>query len=375
MIYSINRDRYRSKLIDDFFLFLGVVSFTLTFFHLFFWIPILLSSYYFIIKAVISLSHLRLGVNALLFLSFLVFCFFAAVAWGVFNGLYNLKQLIIVSMGCVLGLSVANSQISTFWAWLPVTVAVVVFSSLFFLGWDVNNILPQNSRNFISVILLGLYSTALLLDKPDRISIGMVLIAALIFFLSIWAEGRSGIVSSFLMLTMASVSFFVRSRFFRSKLWIFVILVVLSWFFFFLYDFGMFDRISIKGFTDHSRERIFLWYFSDITIFELFFGRNPEDVERLSKFGFNLHNSYLAALAFGGVFYFFLMVLVVLLSAFKYFSIPFIAIAVIPLSIRALTDIQIYVGKYDFVIVAALFIVLNLKLESLAMGKCRNQTD
>jgi hypothetical protein len=137
----------------------------------------------------------------------------------------------------------------------------------------------------------------------------------------------------------------------------------------------MFDRISIKGFTDHSRERIFLWYFSDITIFELFFGRNPEDVERLSKFGFNLHNSYLAALAFGGVFYFFLMVLVVLLSAFKYFSIPFIAIAVIPLSIRALTDIQIYVGKYDFVIVAALFIVLNLKLESLAMGKCRNQTD
>ena len=375
MIYSINRDRYRSKLIDDFFLFLGVVSFTLTFFHLFFWIPILLSSYYFIIKAVISLSQLRLGVNALLFLSFLVFCFFAAVAWGVFNGLYNLKQLIIVSMGCVLGLSVANSQISTFWAWLPVTVAVVVFSSLFFLGWDVNNILPQNSRNFISVILLGLYSTALLLDKPDRISIGMVLIAALIFFLSIWAEGRSGIVSSFLMLTMASVSFFVRSRFFRSKLWIFVILVVLSWFFFFLYDFGMFDRISIKGFTDHSRERIFLWYFSDITIFELFFGRNPEDVERLSKFGFNLHNSYLAALAFGGVFYFFLMVLVVLLSAFKYFSIPFIAIAVIPLSIRALTDIQIYVGKYDFVIVAALFIVLNLKLESLAMGKCRNQTD
>jgi hypothetical protein len=318
---------------------------------------------------------LRLGVNALLFLSFLVFCFFAAVAWGVFNGLYNLKQLIIVSMGCVLGLSVANSQISTFWAWLPVTVAVVVFSSLFFLGWDVNNILPQNSRNFISVILLGLYSTALLLDKPDRISIGMVLIAALIFFLSIWAEGRSGIVSSFLMLTMASVSFFVRSRFFRSKLWIFVILVVLSWFLFFLYDFGMFDRISIKGFTDHSRERIFLWYFSDITIFELFFGRNPEDVERLSKFGFNLHNSYLAALAFGGVFYFFLMVLVVLLSAFKYFSIPFIAIAVIPLSIRALTDIQIYVGKYDFVIVAALFIVLNLKLESLAMGKCRNQTD
>lgn len=375
MIYSINRDRYRSSLIDDFFLFSGVVSFTLTFFHVLFWVPILASAYYFSVKSVLSLANLRLGLNAILFVSFLLFCFFSAIAWGVFNGLYNIKQLVIVSMGFVLGLSVANSQMSTFWAWLPITIAVVGFVALFFLGWDVNNILPQNSRNFISVILLGLYSTALLLSKPERISMGMVLIAALIFLLSIWAEGRSGIVSSFLLLTMASVSFFIQSRFFRSKLWIFVLLFIFSWFFFFLYDFGMFDRISIKGFTDYSRERIFLWYFSDITFFELFFGRNPEDVERLSKFGFNLHNSYLAALAFVGVFYLFLLLLVVFLSAFKYFSVPFIAIAVIPLSIRALTDIQIYVGKYDFIIVAALFIVLSLRLGSLSTGKRQYKTD
>lgn len=343
----------------------GTTSITLTFYHPVVWAPtagfVGIAALCLIARTVGTRNYESVPTYAVLL------CCLAAVGiaavWGAVHDFYNVRQLAFVGFGLVLGYLISVVRAPAWLAWTPFLLFTCYFLVLIALGRDPGETLTRNSRNFVSVILLALYVTAVLLAKPPKVTGFHFLAALFLLLVAIWSTGRAGIIAAVLLLALLTANVLLRGRMtFLRALAVLMTLaiagVALVLGVEFLLSQGLFTRIEERGMRDPARLAMIVSYFQGIRPAELVFGRNYYDVAYLGMFEFNLHNSYLSAWAHLGALY----LGIILLSLWKALTAvrtrPVIAIAVIVFALRAVTDTQMLVAKYDYIFLATLFILL-----------------
>jgi uncharacterized membrane protein len=336
--------------------FLAVFGFSLTFISQVFWVVVFGSVFLLMIYSLHVLSAFYVDKKKFYMSMVLLHALVLALFWGAGSEFYNRNGLVIVITGFFVGYHASIVKMHPTLAWLPFWLFLTYFALCWVLGIDSNAVLPRNSRNYISIILLGLLGSAILLSKQEKPSLHTYLAVTAVLIFSVWAEGRSGIISSFFLLFMVVGASAINLKIRFKKLILFLSLVVLIVFFAFLYYLGVFERLSQRGFSDFSRVRIISEYFSGISILELFMGRNYLSIPSLGYYGHNLHNSFLSAWALGGFLYLSFMIYSLLAISSRFYTFPMLSVSVVPLSVRAITDTQVFFGKYDYVLIAAIFL-------------------
>ena len=339
----------------------ATMSLTLTFLHAALWAPVL---------ACVALGTLTLIVHMVDARSTEPPAFFAAAAWiaailvlasasAVAQGFYNVSQIAYLLFGLVIGYVISTTRTPEWAAWLPFSLFAALFLAILAAGGDPGDVMTRNSRNFVSVIMLALYTSAVVMSKPRRVGRIHVVAALVTLVIAVAATGRGGIVTALALNVGLLVNVVLRGRmtFLRSLgtiVGIVVAAVVVYVAAGALLSQGLFGRLAERGLQDAPRLAMILAYFNGIEPIELVLGRNYYDDPFLAQWEFNLHNSYLSAWAHLTVLYLALILATLALAAMRQRASPGIAIAVGAFALRALTVTQRLAGKYDYLVVAAL---------------------
>lgn len=343
----------------------SVFSMTLTFFHPVMWLPVaIFAGLTLLILAQILATGVESEPPSLIFaLIWLVTTLLLASAYGALEGFFNISQVAFLILGILLGYLISITYSATWTAWLPFLLFTAYFIAMMVLGHDPSETLTRNSRNFISVITLALYASAMLLSKPMKVTVSHLIGALFVLGIAIWATGRGGIVSALLLNLALFMHVVFRGRFgvVRSTIAVLLLLLISTAIFIgseSLQSQGYLSRLASRGLHDAPRLAMMVAYFQDIQPTELLLGKNYYDNAYLARFGFNLHNSYLSAWAHLGLMYLLFIIVALALSVKRIAASPAICIAVLAFALRALTDTQLLGGKYDYVVIGALFTLL-----------------
>ncbi len=338
----------------------AVWSITLTFFQPVFWATTVFSivlAYLLILRA--DEGPFRFNSAILAKLSIILFICIVQIIWGSMNNFYNIEEVAFLLIGALLAIILSFVKVSATLSWLPFYTMAIIFVVAIALGVDPEDLLARNSRNFLSVILLALFASAILMSKPRYVTKAHFVAAFVLIFISVISVGRSGILfSCLLFLLLLAKSMMEGRRTISKTLRNAVFIAVLGLVGLVAADvlLGFAPRLVARGFSDYSRLTITLVYFSDISVAEFLFGRNYFELAFLDKFSFNLHNSYLAAWANLGLGYLILVIFCIGKALFTIRLFPFLWIPVLALGGRAATDVQMIGAKYDYVFLTILFL-------------------
>jgi hypothetical protein len=343
----------------------AVTSLTLTFFHSVSWALVAL----FLGLAVLSMLPVALQrartepPRFYLAMGWTAMVLVLALAYGATQQLYNYPQLGFLLIGLVFGYLISIVRPPDWVAWGPFAAFSLYFAALAVLGKDPADSFPQNSRNYVSVVLLALYASAMLLSKPATVRWLHVLTALLTLLLCVWGTGRAGMLCAFLLTAGLALNMMFKGTLGIVRMAVATVAMLLLAVGMFigvqlLQTQGYLDRFASRGFHDAPRLSILVNYFYQIEGSQLLFGKNYYHDPFMDKWGFNLHNTYLSAWAHLGLAYLLFILYVLGLAFRRARENAAISIAVLTFSLRALTDTHIYCGQYDYVIYAALFILL-----------------
>lgn len=341
----------------------GSTSLTLSFFHPVMWLPVAACVGLATLSIVAGVPQDREPPAVTAALGWSLMTLAVAAAWGASENFYNASQLVFLAFGLTLGYLISVVRVPTWLAWAPYLLMCAYFLGMILIGRDPGEALTRNSRNFVSVIVLGLYASAVLLSKPQRVEALHFAMAAVALVIALWSTGRGGIITALALNFGLFVSILLRGRMgvIRTVTTVMVLAVAAVGAFVaaaLLLDMGVGSRLSERGLHDASRLAMIAAYFGGVEPIELVFGRNYYDDTFLARWEFNLHNSYLSAWAHLGLPYFALLIGTMLYSLRKWRTCPAIAIPVLTFGLRALTDTQMFAAKYDFIAFAMLFILL-----------------
>ncbi len=343
-------------------------SLTLTFFHPAFWLAV---------GALVGVATLLIALQAGSGSRREPPAFYIAVAWtattvliaicyGASQDFYNFRQIAFLACGTMLGYLVSVSRAPAFLAWAPFCMFALYFTALCLLGRDPASAFPRNSENYVSVVLLALYASALLISRPPRIQRHQLLTAVWVLALSIWSGGRAGVLASLLLTVGLVIGMILRERrgMAKSVLAVFIVAGIGSAIWYgteFLLSRGYLESFAARGVSDAPRLAILMNYFSGIDIEELLLGRNYYHDRFMSRWEFNLHNSYLSAWAHLGLAYLALILVTLIATARGFRQSPVIGLAVLAFALRALTDTHMLGGQYDYILLAALFLQMRAR--------------
>ena len=190
---------------------------------------------------------------------------------------------------------------------------ITFFTFLFFYRRGINtHFILSSSGNYISVLLIisaSLYYISLQ-QSGRKIFAWDVIPAILSFALSVWAKGRGGILSTGILVVLMTFQLMYQMTNKKAKniLKLFIaffsivtfILIsdfsVINWFF-------SLGKWSYRG-VDNS-DRIYIWnsYFAKVveSIFYILFGAPLDQINVISRFGGNCHNSFIQLHAYNGL--------------------------------------------------------------------------
>jgi hypothetical protein len=343
----------------------GIAGFSLTFFHpaLWAWVGVMLGlALLLLTPQILAIDHSEpRGFYIALIWIFATTLF--AFANGFSEGFYNVRQIVLMLAGLVFGYFLSLYRVRSWVAWIPFGIFALYFAVLMILGRDPNDVFTRNSQNYISVILLALYASAVIMTRPPSLRIAHIAAAGLVLVLAVWAAGRGGILASLLLIfgLLARLVIQGRSGIIKWLLVVFTIFAVAMATYFaaeMLERGGYLYKFEGRGLRDPSRLTILISYFDDIETSELLLGRNYYDDSIIGRWGFNLHNSYLDAWAHLSIWYLLFVMTVVLIAFRRLREQPVIAITVLAFAARAVTDSQLFSGQYDFVIFATFFVLV-----------------
>jgi hypothetical protein len=203
-----------------------------------------------------------------------------------------------------------------------------------------NNIAFNSSRNLISIHIIFLTTLYYFIARNDKRNIS-IYPALICFIVTILAGGRSGILSSAILLSVV----FLYSG---NGILIFRVIIILSAISLaaFNYTASLLDFITVA--TSDIRFSFIADYFSNYNISYLVTGFDVKNAQFLSEFNGNPHNSYvnfLSAFGLGAI----LFLLVTIFSSFlfilkkDYFPVLILA----PFMIRMFTDTGLFMSIYD----------------------------
>lgn len=173
--------------------------------------------------------------------------------------------------------------------------AVITIFLILLLGIEAEDVF-SGSRNTISQFLVPIGAIFLL---DERLKLGKVsgtILYLMIFISCVMSFGRSGILTSFLLLV--SLFFYFERGITYKKLFfpvvsLFALVYFLSMFYVDIINTGYFDYLKDKGVDDGYRGLMKDEYISSLTIKNLFFGMDISKLPYISSFNNNPHNTYI----------------------------------------------------------------------------------
>jgi hypothetical protein len=160
----------------------GVTSLTLTFFHPAMWAPV----------------GLVLGITALLVaplvmaekqveppgffvtLIWIATTALLALAYGFTESFFNVKQVALMIAGLLFGYFLSLARAPAWAAWTPFCLFALYFTAMMVLGREPGDVFSRNSQNYVSVILLALYASAVIMTRPPKVRFVHVLVASFV---------------------------------------------------------------------------------------------------------------------------------------------------------------------------------------------------
>ncbi len=307
---------------------------------------------------------IKVSVNTILFwfiFSILICCI------QIISGIIN-YYIIYLFSSASFAYFLVNNKFKTKFIYIPFIVISAYVLLSFISGRDLNEIFPDTSRNYISVILLTNVSTIYLIDWRQN-NIINIWIAIITLTISILAIGRSGIiVSLFLFVCLIALKYkrlSVKKKVIGLSVLIIplIIYLLINWnqIVNIYYSIDYFSRLNALGFKDNARELLRNSYFDNLNIFTLLFGYNYSGNGIYSIWNNNPHNSFIELHHKAGFLFFpivatlFYAILVFLKKNKFYF------IIIVALLIRASTDRVFFLTHYDYLIIALVLIALSEK--------------
>jgi hypothetical protein len=249
---------------------------------------------------------------------------------------------------------------------LPFIYLVFAFVCSYFIyfiiyrGIDTNKIFLFSSRNSVSTLLI--YYSAILYIINDKVGFGKpILPAAVTLILSVVSYGRSGIISSFFLITgilLLNSSEKRKSTEFN----IFIVLCGIVFLTFIVANRAditkiinnithYFQYLELKGLADKDgRELIWRRYIRSIDWVGFIFGSDEKYASSLVGFGGNYHNSFLhlhANFGISGIIYMCLL----LNAMLKLFNLNrLLLLILVTIVIRLSTDSYLFQSQYSFTV-------------------------
>ena len=261
---------------------------------------------------------------------------------------------------------------------LYVTFLVIFSKFIIYIidGTDLNTIFDSVSRNYISVIMLFSSSIVTLIIWEQKREI-VIMPVLLTFIVSLFAIGRSGIISSFILflgLLFPYIKSFLmnNNRHLRSFIFLFGVAIVVFSVGFIMYPLvysELLNEFESKGFESSARVDLIVEYINNIDFINFLFGYNFYDNTLFQYFGLNTHNSFLKLHHYAG-FIAFIFLYYIIKAGFillKKNYVPLLILCV--LLLRSFTDIYLFFSIYDTLIIYILFLSFKQKKQYLATIK------
>lgn len=348
----------------------GIISLTLTFFSPLMWLPVGGFLGLAILLLALMNMHERQAEPPAFFLvlAWALMALLLALMYGASQEFYNIRQVAFLLCGLVFGYLMSVSRVHPLAAWTPFCLFALFFSVLVLMGRDPGIVFPRNSENYLSVILLALYASAMILSRPARIQPVHALLALVSLVLSIWGGGRAGVLASLLLAGGLFVGLILSGRMgvVRTSIAIFMLTIAAGAVAFgaeILISQGYLQKFATRGIQDAPRLSIIFSYFNGISLQELLLGKNYYHDSFMARWGYNLHNSYLSAWAHLGLAYLLLLIVALATMAKRFRAEPALGLAVLAFGLRALTDTHLFSGQYDYILFAALFLLLRRRTQ------------
>ena len=172
---------------------------------------------------------------------------------------------------------------------------VIIIFFLLLTGVEAEDIF-SGSRNAVSLLLVPL-GCMFLLDKRVIMNKKLAFLLYFLVFLScVMAQGRSGILTSLLLLIGSSLTFFKNTNYKKALLITLIsitILILINKYFEYIYSLSYFDYLRSAGIEDSYRTNMRNEYISSLRSVNIFFGKNLFELPMIRSFNGNPHNTYI----------------------------------------------------------------------------------
>ncbi|MFW5794634.1 MAG: hypothetical protein ACOCV1_04030 [Bacillota bacterium] len=309
--------------------------------------------------------------KTILFLMILILSFSSICT--IINGRFSVAHTIVLLANFSIALYLLNYGVNlkllklTFWG-----ICLFLLAKLF-SGVNPNYMFIQASRNWVSMLLIPIVSLLYYFNYEKRRKIPLLPII-IVLILSIWARGRSGILS-------AGILFFgiIYQKFQDTKLKkIFITLFILTITSFLLYPLinekvvesynliSFFNKFQQQGLSDSYRSKLIQEYINNLNNIKNFlFGYNYTYNELFISWKLNPHNSFIRMHSYLGLASILFILIVFYVLIYYFMSNKLYFFILLAFTFRAFTDNFLFVGPLDFIYFFIVFSgIKNLKLNS-----------
>lgn len=272
-----------------------------------------------------------------------------------------LSVILAFRVACITG-------ISKLMASLPLLVLEMIYLIKIFLGIPPSEWLEVNSENFVFVSLLIALSFYVVAFRGKEYSFFLFFQLLIITYISLNAGGRSGILISGLLLLSFIYCYLYRVwNISIVLLAVFSVAIGLGGIYSINFEsilsIDYLARFSERGLQSNARFIILSEYIDQLVVFgDYLFGVPSTGIFSISRYGFNLHNSYLTLHSQLGILVVFMFLfLIVALFVKGLLELNFYIIVVLLLCLRATVDSYIFSGRADWVMYTFIFLFIKIK--------------
>lgn len=274
---------------------------------------------------------------------FFVFCFLFFIVRYISGNKAHITVLLIYCSSFVMAFYIFKNQIYIKIIYFYFVVCTFLLWVVLMMSSDVNNIF-LGSRNVTSLLLVPMAAFFLMVKRRD-VTPKDFLLYIVVFMCCVISQGRSGILTSGLLLV---VSYFLSfNSLGKGKLFFTTpIFIAFSFLFFYFYESNSyFDYLRSSGVSDSYRKEMIDEYLSKLDVSSIIYGLDLSSLPYISSFNNNPHNFFIfmhSTFGFIAIFYMlFAIFSLVFLFTCKEYSLFFCGVIVI---IRLSTD-----SDYGFV--------------------------
>lgn len=310
----------------------------------------------------------KMNYKSKIVIAFIIYFIFGIIT-SLYTGNYRPQEFLIVIQYFGIGLILLKYTLN----YKVVKMSFFLYSAFFainiVIGKHPDELFIGFSRNSISVLMI-LHSILYYISMyQNKIKLSLYPAIVTVVF-SFWAIGRSGILSSLLLLVIITVYIQMKNSSKNFKIiyltmFLYIVYLVLVTFFYDEILSGAFQRTIRLGLFDPHRMMIITEYVNNIknSLGSFFWGVSIYNNDIFSIYDYNLHNSYLRLHAFHGIFGTLIILTLILRSVVKYLKIKeylYLGLLIVIL-LRMSTDIVAFHGPYDPLIYFFTFNALILK--------------